>query len=250
MATNDYIEFTLTQNMTSASLAALTFGDSNSSTSTFSGVFQFDKSTLDTALANAGRSTFLAGTIITVKGSGVGAQNLTYNPLSTNVTNNDAWSIELVAGQGAVRDAAYTGAAGALQINNAGDAVWISTSNPPANNTDTSGLIAGMAHSSGALGAVGLAIQSDFGTTWVYTGSVTTGNALANTGTDSAPVLNMVSGGTISAPNGGLNTIWIDGLRATAPTPEPSRTLLVFSGLAFCLMRRPNARRLINNDVE
>ena len=40
MITDEYIEFVLTEDMTVAQLAALTFGDSNDATATLQGVFQ------------------------------------------------------------------------------------------------------------------------------------------------------------------------------------------------------------------
>ena len=241
MAGDDYIEFALTQNMTSAALAALTFGDSNSSTSAFGGVFQFDKSTLDSVLSAAKRTTFLAGTIIVVAGADY-SQNLTYNPLATNVTNNDAWSIQLVAGQGAKSDSDFK-KGGDISLSITGDAVWVSTDNPPSSTTDTSNLISGMVHSDGSLGTVGTAIKNQFGSSHIYTDSQPYGSSISNTGSDAVTVLALVSGGTIAAPNGGANTVWIDGLRLAAATPEPSRALLALFSIATCLLKRQRPTR-------
>ena len=236
MAGSDYIEFALTQNMTSAALAALTFGDTNSSTSSFSGVFQFDKSTLDNVLSSAGRTSFLAGSIIVVAGANY-SQNLTYTPASTNITNNDAWSIVLVAGQGAKSDSDFK-KGGDISFSISGDAVWVSTDNPPSSTTDTSSLISGLAHTDDSLGTVGTAIKTQFGSSHIYNGSQPYGNSISNTGTDAATVLSLVSGGTMANPNGGINTTWINGLRAVALTPEPTRVLLVLLGFFTCFLKR------------
>ena len=84
MADDEFIEFVLTTNATASELASLTFGDTNHQTSRLNSIFRFDQSTLDLVLANAGATSFLAGTFIVVKGAGLGSQNLSYNPLSSN----------------------------------------------------------------------------------------------------------------------------------------------------------------------
>jgi len=238
MAGDDYIEFALTKNITSATLAALTFGDTNSTTSALSGVFQFDKSTLDSVLSAAGRTSFLAGTIIVVKGANNATQELGYSPSATNATNDGAWSIQLVAGQGAKSDSDFK-KAGDISLSITGDAVWISTDNPPDNTTDTSGFVSGLAHSSGSLGTIGTAIKSAFGSSHILSSSQPYGSSVANTGTDSATVLNLVTGGTMATPNGGLNTVWIDGLRVAAfAVPEPGRASLLLIGASLYLIKR------------
>ena len=242
MVSDEYIEFAITQRMTSAQLAALTFGDSNDTTSALQGVFQFDKPTLDIALSNAGRSDFLAGTIIVVKGTGLGAQNLSYNPLATNTSNADAWSIQLVAGQGA-KDHPETLINGNISIGNNGDVVWISSDNPPANNTDTSGFISAIGHSSGATGSIANAVKTQFGNGAILGDRVNTGNAVINVGTSSIVSLDRVSASNASmgTANGGLNSLWLTAARASndfSIAPEPSRALLFAAGVASCLLRR------------
>jgi hypothetical protein len=122
MAADEYIEFVVGEQSTAAQLAALTFGDTNDGTSQLRSVFQFDQATLEQALLSAGRTDFLPGTIIVVKGASLGAQDLGYNPLSTNQGDSDAWSIQLVAGQGAV-DHSEVLINGTLSIGNGGDVV-------------------------------------------------------------------------------------------------------------------------------
>jgi hypothetical protein len=101
MTSDEFLEFVLTTTATATDLANLTFGDSNDTTSALVGMFSFQVATLHSVLSSAGLSAFLPGTIIVVKGNALGAENLSYNPLAGGGANDDAWSIELVAGQGA-----------------------------------------------------------------------------------------------------------------------------------------------------
>ena len=102
MADAEFIEFVLMNHATAAELSALTFGDANATTSRLNSVFRFDQTTLDLVLANAGQTSFLAGTFSVVKGAGLGTQNLTSEPQASTLGDTDAWSIEPVAGQGAL----------------------------------------------------------------------------------------------------------------------------------------------------
>jgi hypothetical protein len=244
MAATDYIEFAITQNMTSTQLAALAFGDTNATTSAISGVFQFDKPTLDGVLASAGRTDFLAGTLIVVKGASLGAQNLTYNPLSSNIGNADAWSIELVAGQGA-KDAPETTINGDISFSTAGDIAWIASS-VPTSATNTSGFISAIGNSSGALGTVGNAVVAQFGASSIYNGTLPFGSAIESNG-GSPPTLTQVAGGTLTTPGGTMgtpnnaaDTTFLTGLRTTATSiaPEPGRSVLVLLGAAAMILRR------------
>ena len=237
MATTDYIEFAITQNVTSATLAAMSFGDSNANTSQIQGIFKFDKTTLDGILTSAGRSDFLAGTIIVVKGDQLGAQNLTYNPLSSNTTNADAWSIELVAGQGARNVNGLD-----ISFSNNGDVAWIANGTPTSL-TDTSGFVSAIGNRNGANGAIGNAVISKFGASSMFNGNLNFGNTLANTGSTTSPSLTVVSGtGTMGATNSTTNSTSITALRTNAfLAPEPSRFLLLAAGLVSILFRRRRA---------
>lgn len=226
MVRDEYIEFVITESTTAASLAALTFGDSNDATSMLQGVFRFDQATLDQALSNAGLNAFLPGTLIVIKGVNLGAQSLAYDPL------NGGWSFELVAGQGA-RDHGETLVNGNLNIGNNGDIVWISSSNPPARNSDTSGFIHAIGHDN-APGAIATTVAAAFGSENILAATITTGRSIANIGnTTESLVSNATS--TMGQLNGGLNTTWIEGLRGASPdvtaVPEPSRTLMAMVGL-------------------
>ncbi len=244
MVSDEYIEFTITQNMTSEALSALTFGDSNTATSALQGVFQFDQATLDKALAGAGRKDFLAGTLIVVKGTDLGAQNLSYNPSATNISDNDLWSLELVAGQGA-HDHPEKLINGSLNISSAGDVVWVSSSNPPKNNADTSGFIDAIGHSSDP-GYIAKQVVTNFGDPHLLNSDVPTGSSVINAG-DATVVLSQTLKATMAAPNSDTNTFWINGLRASNfdAVPEPSRLLLLIAGTAVCFLRRNRVKNRV-----
>ncbi|MDB6075491.1 MAG: hypothetical protein JWO89_3131 [Verrucomicrobiaceae bacterium] len=239
MASDEYIEFVIVDKTTAAELAALTFGDTNDTTSKLSGVFQFDQATLEAALAGSGLDAFQAGTIIVVKGAGLGAQNLSYNPLADNLSNSDAWSIELVAGQGA-KDSAETKINGTINVGTGGDVVWISSSSPPKNNTDTSGFIHAIGYDI-APGKIAKDVIADFGSENILTSNLATGQVLSNVGS-STESLAMNANGTMGTGNGGLNDTWlIGGLRTSAAlslAPEPGRVALLALGSLVLLRRR------------
>lgn len=240
MARDEYIEFVITQTTTAAELASLTFGDSNDSTTALQGVFQFDLTTLNNVLAGSSVSAFQAGTIIVVKGINLGPQNLTYNPLANNLTNTDAWSIELVAGQGA-KDAPETRINGNISIGNNGEVVWISSTTPTRNN-DTSGFIDAIGYDNNP-GTIANAVRSQFGNDNILSTTVTSGRSISNLGAGGTELLSVSTTGTMGTANGGLNTAWIvGGLRTTSAltlAPEPGRVGLIIGGtLLFALRRR------------
>lgn len=239
MARDEYIEFVIVAPTTSSQLAAMTFGDSNDATSQLQGVFQFDKATLDQALASAGLGAFVPGTLITVKGANLGGQNLTYNPLANNLGNSDAWSIELVAGQGA-KDAPETKINGNITFGNNGEVVWISASNPPANNTDTSGFIHAIGYDNNP-GTIANAVIAKFGSENILSTTVPTGRSISNvSGTSESLVVGTT--GTMGAANSVANATWITGLQnqsvAMGLVPEPSRALLLSLGFGLLTCRR------------
>jgi hypothetical protein len=237
------------EDATSAQLSALTFGDTNDSGNNIRGVFRFNQSTLNTTLSNAGLSSFRAGTIITVTGTNLGPQNLSYNPLMSNPSNHADWNIQLVAGQGAL-DHPETNINGNIEIQPSGEVVWISTSNPPANSQDTSGFIHAIGSSSnGSYGVIGNAVVSQFGANNIITTSVPTNQSVANLSTTNE-ILSQTSSPTLGNPNGGANTNWIEFIRTNgySPIPEPSRVMLVGMGLLMCFSRRRRSRRYHSHD--
>lgn len=231
MARDEYIEFVIVEKTSSANLAALTFGDSNDATSLLQGVFKFDQATLDQALANAGIQQFLPGTILVVKGADLGAQELGYAP------ETGGWTIELTAGQGAV-DHSERLINGNITIGNNGDVVWISSSNPPTRNSDTSGLIHAIGHDN-APGQIATTVSSVFGAENILNTTITTGRSVSNAGNTTESLV-LTVGGTRGVANGGANTTWINGLRGASfnVVPEPSRTMLILLSLVVMNFQR------------
>ena len=241
MVTDEYLEFVLTEDMTVSQLAALTFGDSNESTSTLQGVFQFDSATLTNALTPSGLSAFKAGTIIVVKGNALGSQNLTYNPIA-DPNNDDAWNLELVAGLGA-KDHPETLINGDINIGINGDVVWIA-SGLPTSNTDTSKFISAIGHDNNP-GAIANAVISQFGAGNILSSTAGAPKSIYNTAGDVAS-LSTSTTGSMGTMNGGANSTWISGIRANSlitHSPEPSRALLILAGVQALVFRRRRSRR-------
>jgi hypothetical protein len=234
MVGDEFFEFVLTENWTAAQLAGLTFGDSNSDTSTLQGVFQFDLATLNGVLTSSGQSAFLAGTIIVVKGATLGSQNLSYSPTLSNVGNDDAWSIELVAGQGA-KDHPETLINGNIDIAGQGDVIWVAQG-APTSATDTSGWIHAIGHDNKP-GVIADAVVSQFGSGALLPASVGAPMNIFNTAGAVASVDNQNTG-SMGAGNGGANTSYIQGLRSGSAVPEPGRCALLLLGMLTVLCTR------------
>lgn len=230
MARDEFIEFVIVQETTAASLAAMTFGDSNDATSQLQGVFQFDQTALQQALDNAQLSAFLPGTLLVVKGIDLGTQSLRYDPLNGN------WGIELVAGQGAL-DHPEKLISGNISIGNAGDTVWISSSTPT-RNSDTSGFIHAIGHDNAA-GVIATTVASVFGSENILPTTISTGTSVANVGNTTESLVATTTS-TMGQANGGQNSLWIDGLRTMgfASAPEPGRSMLLLSAAGTLIFRR------------
>ena len=235
MVADEFIEFVITSNTTAAELASLTFGDSTEATGYFNSAFRFDLTTLNSVLSSAGLGSFLAGTIITVKGVSLGAQNLSYNPTAANVGNADAWSIELVAGLGA-KDHPTAPMNGDIDIAGQGDVIWVSTDNPPTSSTDFSSLVSAMGHDNNP-GALATAVTSQFGSGAILNSTIGAPKAIYNSG-GAIMAAAQTTSSTMSATNGGANSTWIEGLRIAAVVPEPSRAMLLLCGGASLMLRR------------
>ena len=236
MANTEFIEFVLTEDATAADLAGLTFGSTTHQTNTIISVFQFDQTTLDGILTGSGRSTFAAGSVIVVKGTGLGAQNLTYDPQIANIGNADAWSIELVAGQGAM-DHSETVIDGVLDMDRRGTVVWVSTDNPPSNNIDTSGFIAAIGHDDNP-GTIANAVISQFGAGNILNATFGAGSrTVQNTGADTVSLAASTTS-TMGAANGAANQTWIENSLRAFAVPEPSRALLSLLAMTLTLCRR------------
>ncbi|MGV3660984.1 MAG: hypothetical protein ACO1TE_12420 [Prosthecobacter sp.] len=230
MARDEFIEFVIVEETSAATLAGMTFGDSNDATSQLSSVFQFDLSTLQQVLADANLKAFLPGSLIVVKGADLGAQSLGYDPV------NGSWAIQIVAGQGAV-DAPETRINGSVSLGNNGDTVWISSSTP-ARNSDTSGIVHAIGHDN-APGLVANTVASAFGSENILPSTVPTGTSVANVG-NTTEALIATQTPTLGQANGGDNSLWISNLRGESPAaaPEPGRGMFLLLGSASFILRR------------
>jgi hypothetical protein len=236
MVQDEYIEFVVAEHATASQLASLRFGDSNDTTSLLQSSFQLDEATLSQVLLSAGRSTFAPGTLVVVKGTGLGPQNLSYAPSAASAADHDSWSIELLAGQGASSSGSAIN--GNISLGNHGDVVWISTTEPGWN-TDLSGVVHALGHDS-APGVVATNVAERFGSGTVVASITTSGNSVSNMGgaTSSA---RLVATATLAVPNGESNSTWVADMRSTltaSSAPEPSRALLLLAGGLSLLCHR------------
>jgi hypothetical protein len=154
---------------------------------------------------------------------------LSYDPTLANAiaNNHDAWSIELVAGSGAL-DHSETIVDGNLTVAAAGAVIWVSSS-VPSSATDTAGFIHAIGHDPFP-GAIGSAPN-----TTMFVNTLPQGKVLQNTAADIVS-LAASSTSTMSAPNGGANDAWI--VNTLRGAPEPSRSLLCLAGLLVALLTR------------
>ena len=237
MASDEYIEFVITQSTTAAQLASMTFGDTNSSTSQLQSAFQFNLGALQTALAGSGLSAFVPGTVIVVKGAGLGSQDLSYDPTASNVGNAGAWNIELVAGQGAVK-ASGGPVTGNFAPNTNGDVVWIS-SKSPTSKIDTSGIVSAIGYDNSP-GNIASSVISQLGSGNILRTTVASGSSISNVGGATTSLV-ASSTGTMGVANGGVNGTFVSGLQqqsALALAPEPGRMGLLGFGAIVALARR------------
>lgn len=236
MATNEFIEFLITAPTTANELASLTFGDTNNATSRLSSAFAFDLSTLDGVLNSAGLTEFQVGTLIVVKGTGLGAQNLSYNPLSATISDQDAWAIELVVNQGFSRVATYP-QGGPMNLNTTqGDVVWLAQGTP-SRATTTSGFVDALGIET-TMGRIANDAVNIFGTSAILNTSVANGsNAVNRSFTGGAPTLAAASRGTVGANANQINALRLDTL-SIAGIPEPTRASLFAIALLSVALRR------------
>ncbi|BDA67068.1 hypothetical protein CAL7716_012340 [Calothrix sp. PCC 7716] len=193
---NEFIELLLLKDLTATELNLFFVGDSTGSkTSKFSA---YDFTNMGTIA-----STFKAGTIIAVGGTGAFAQDITYNP-----TGGD-WNIALNAG-GSFLPNANSGNTGDIAGN---DVVWVDT-----------------ASSGATISADGFAVDIGTTTTGAFTAAANvdfgasvdnTGYALNSDATGASSTANWATGIAIDSTtpgqaNGGANTTYINNLRGSA----------------------------------
>lgn len=236
MAADEFIEFLITAPTTASELASLTFGDTNNATSRITSAFAFNLSTLDGVLTSAGLTEFQAGTLIVVKGTGLGAQDLSYNPLSATISDQDAWAIELVVNQGFSRVATYPQGGPMNLSTNQGDVVWLAQGTP-SSNTNTSGFIDALGIETNPGGIADDAV-SIFGSTSILNSSAANGSsAVGRSSTGGAPTLAVSSRGAAGTNTDAISALRLESLDL-AGVPEPTRFTLLAIAAASLLLRR------------
>ncbi|BAQ65373.1 ExeM/NucH family extracellular endonuclease [Geminocystis sp. NIES-3709] len=197
--TDEFIELLLLEDLTATQLETFFVGDSTGTKASKFSAYEF---TNMSSIA----TTFKAGTIIVVGGTGRITQDTSYDP-----TNND-WNIALNAG-GSFLPNANSGNSGDIAGD---DIVWVDTSN-----TGSTISVDGFAVDIGtATGTFFNAVNVDFGSS-----TNNTGYALNSNSSDITNIANWTTGiasasTTPGSPNGGTNTTFIDGLRNPAPSAE------------------------------
>jgi hypothetical protein len=236
MAPDEFIEFLITAPTTAAELASLTFGDTHHNTQRINSAYGFHLPTLESILASAGLTSFLPGSLIVVKGIGLGPQDLSYNPLSASANDDAAWSIQLVAGQGFSQQATYAGGSALDLSTSQGDVVWIAQGTPT-NNRDTSGFIDALGVETNN-GRIANDVEALFGSSAILNATLGDGVAAVTRGDDLLGTAAGFAVPTLGEPEptpAGSSSI--TELRIQS-VPEPSRVLLFGLGLVLTALRR------------
>jgi hypothetical protein len=216
--TTEYIEFVLTQDLSTIQLNSYVFGDSTSTTAGKYSAYRFNL---------GGDTTYYAGTIITIGGSVT--SDTTYNPTASVADSN--WNLAFTINSSSI-----------IRVNGtnvgdfaATDVVWVDTS--------SSGITSIHAinwdSTPGLLGANADVTIGPLGTT------ATVGYIGANSGLDVVGNYILDYAGSLGSPNGGANSAYITSLRETVvAVPEPHVYGLTTVGLLViaAAIRRRKAR--------
>jgi hypothetical protein len=197
--TDEFIEFLLLEDLTATELQNFFVGDSTGTKNAKFSAYQF---TNMSSIA----STFQAGTIITVGGTGAITQNTSYNP------SGGDWNIELNAA-GSFLPNANPQTNGDI---GGDDVIWVDTTNT-GSTISADGFAVEIGTSAGTFVS---AANVNFGS-----GTNNTGYALNSDLTGATNTANWITGiafpsTTPGQPNGGANTTYIDSLRSTIPNPS------------------------------
>lgn len=253
----EWIEFLVTTDITLGALDSIWFGDTNAATSSIDRSSRFVSSEIisNVSYFTSTSDIVRAGTIIVMGGTNV-ASDFTYNPNSNNPGDNGSWNLTLSNGIGFNTTVP-------VDLSGSSDLVWISTAQP-ANNSDTSNFLSAVAYLN-ANSATGGGAIADYVTTQSfadpafqtihrgsgggYDGSLGNNRSISNFGDSDINFTNSEGTGSLGNPNGGLNTTYINTLRAV---PEPGAiiplSLLVLGGIY--LQRRKRATRSLAPEKE
>jgi predicted extracellular nuclease len=196
LATTEYVELLLTQDLTAAQLESYFVGDSTSATAAKFGAYKF------TNMASIA-ATFKAGTIIVIGGTtAIPSQDTSYNPIAGGTDDN--WNIRLQVGGGFLTG---NGSSGDFA---AADVAWVDTSSTGTTSADS------IAWPTSGLGAFGTAAKV----------KIAAPNNAANVeftsdinGVDITSNYSINSAGSLGIPNVGTNATYINGLRGGVVLP-------------------------------
>jgi predicted extracellular nuclease len=202
LATTEYVELLLTQDLTAAQLESYFVGDSTSTTAAKFGAYKF------TNMASIA-TTFKAGTIIVIGGTtAISSQDTSYNPIAGGTDDN--WNIRLQVGGG------FLTANGSSGDFAAADVAWVDTSSAGTTSADS------IAWPTSGLGAFGAAAKV----------KIAAPNNAANVeftsdinGADVASNYSINSVGSLGIPNSGTNATYINGLRSGVVLPTLSLSI-------------------------
>jgi predicted extracellular nuclease len=196
LATTEYVELLLTQDLTATQLESYFVGDSTSATAAKFGAYKF------TNMANIA-ATFKAGTIIVIGGTtAIPSQDTSYNPIVGGTDEN--WNIRLQVGGGFLTS---NGSSGDFA---ASDVAWVDTSSAGTTSADS---IAWPTSGLGAFGTVAkvkIAAPNN-GANVEFTSDINGANVVGNYSVNSA--------GSVGLPNGGTNASYINSLRGGVILP-------------------------------
>jgi predicted extracellular nuclease/ABC-type phosphate transport system substrate-binding protein len=196
LATTEYVELLLTQDLTAAQLESYFVGDSTSATAAKFGAYKF------TNMASIA-ATFKAGTIIVIGGTtAIPSQDTSYNPIAGG--SDDNWNIRLQVGGSFLTG---NGSSGDFA---AADVAWVDTSSAGTTSADS------VAWPTSGLGAFGTAAKV----------KIAAPNNAANVeftsdinGVDVASNYSINSLGSLGIPNVGANATYVNGLRGGVVLP-------------------------------
>ncbi|MBC7879875.1 MAG: hypothetical protein H7Y37_00935 [Anaerolineae bacterium] len=203
LATTEYVELLLTQDLTAAQLESYFVGDSTSSTAAKFGAYKLTNMVSIAAI-------FKAGTIIVIGGTtAIASQDTSYNPIPGGTDDN--WNIRIQVGGSFLTG---NGSSGDFA---ASDVAWVDTSSAGTTSADS------IAWPTSGLGAFGTAAKVKIsapnnGANVEFTSDIN--------GVDVATNYAVNSAGSLGIPNTGTNATYINSLRGGVVLPTLSLSVV------------------------